>query len=184
MESFLQEANNKFASTLEHLSKELSSIRAGRANPSLIEGLLVDAYGAKMKLVELATISAPQTSLLTISVWDPSVIKSIEKSILESTLGLTPAVDGQTIRLNIPPLSEERRLEFVKVAHHKGEEARIAIRQIRGDERDAWLKAKESGEISEDEFFRREKLLQDLVEKVSGQIADYVKQKEEELTTL
>jgi ribosome recycling factor len=184
MEQFLTEANNKFSATLDHLRKELSSVRAGRANPSLIEEMPVDAYGTKMKLMEIASIAAPQPSLLAITVWDPGLVKSTEKAILESTLGLTPNTDGQTIRLNIPPLSEERRLEFVKVAHAKGEDARIAIRQIRGDERDAWEKAKESGEIGEDELFRREKLLQDLVDKVSAQVAEFVKLKEEELTTL
>lgn len=184
MEPFIQEANNKFASTIEHLSRELAGIRAGRANPALIENLTVEAYGSQMKLVELGTIAAPQPSLLTISVWDPSVTKAIEKSILESTLGLTPAVDGQTIRINIPPLSDERRQEFVRVAHQKGEEARIAIRQIRGDERQKWQSAKESGEISEDELFRREKLLQDQVDRVSTEVEELVKAKQAELTTL
>ncbi len=181
MEPFLQTANDKINHTLEHLKKELASIRAGRANPALIEELSVEAYGGRMKLMEMGTITAPQPSLLQIQVWDVSVVKNVEKAIQESSLGLTPNTEGQVIRLPIPPLSEERRQEFIKVAHQKGEEAKIAIRQIRGDERSAWDKLKTDGEIGEDEFFRREKMLQDFVDKVSDNILELVKAKEAEL---
>lgn len=184
MESFLQVANDKLQQVVEHLKKELSSIRAGRANPAMIEDLSVSAYGSKMKLMELTTIASPQPSLLTIQVWDVSVIPSIEKAILESSLGLNPSTEGQTIRLNIPPLTEERREEFVKVAHLKGEEARIQIRQIRGAERDKWTSEKLSGQIGDDELRRREKLLQDMVDKVSLDIAELASSKVEELKTI
>lgn len=181
MDPVLNEAHQKIQNTLDHLKRELANIRAGRANPSLIEELPVDAYGATMKLMEVGTISAPQPSLLTIQVWDVSLVKEVQKAILESSLGLNPAVDGQSIRLPIPPLSEERREEFVKVAHLKGEEAKVSIRQIRAEERDNWQKEKEAGDIGEDELFRREKLLQDLVDKQVLQIDELVKTKEEEL---
>lgn len=181
MDPVLNEAHTKIQNTLDHLKRELANIRAGRANPSLIEELPVDAYGATMKLMEVGTISAPQPSLLTIQVWDVSLVKEVQKAILESSLGLNPAVEGQTIRLPIPPLSEERREEFVKVAHLKGEEAKVSIRQIRAEERDNWQKEKEAGDIGEDELFRREKLLQDLIDKQVLQIDDTVKIKEEEL---
>ncbi len=181
MEPFLNDANEKIQSTLEHLRKELASIRAGRANPSLIEELPVEAYGSKMKMMEVGTIAAPQPSLLTIQVWDMGLVRSVEKAIMESSLGLNPSTDGQMVRLAIPPLSEERREEFVKVAHQKGEEARIAIRQIRGDERDKWSKEKDDGTIGEDELFRREKMLQDFIDKISAQVEELVNAKIDEL---
>jgi ribosome recycling factor len=181
MDPNLIDANTRIDNSLKHLQRELSNIRAGRANPSLIEDMPVMAYGSRMKMMEVGTIAAPQPSLLTITVWDPSVIKDVEKAILESNLGLNPAVDGQTIRLAIPPLTEERRDEFVKVAHQKGEASRVEIRQIRADLRDTWKKAEEAGEIGEDEFHRREKLLQDLVDNSTSTVDEYVKAKEEEL---
>lgn len=181
MELFLQPAESKIAQSIDHLNRELATIRAGRANPSLIEELPVAAYGGTMKLMELGTIAAPQSSLLTIQVWDVSMVKNVEKAIQESSLGLNPSTEGQTIRLPIPPLSEERREEFVKLTHQKGEECKVSIRQHRAEERDGYIKAKESGEIGEDELFRREKLLQDLVDKAVSQIEELVKTKEEEL---
>jgi ribosome recycling factor len=181
MDPNLTDANTRIDNSLKHLQRELSNIRAGRANPSLIEEIPVMAYGSRMKMMEVGTIAAPQPSLLTITAWDPSVVKDIEKAIMESNLGLNPAVDGQTIRLAIPPLTEERRDEFVKVAHQKGEASRVEIRQIRADMRDSWKKAEEAGEISEDEFHRREKLLQDMVDKSTSAVDEYVKAKEEEL---
>lgn len=181
MDPHLIEANEKIDQALLHLQRELSSIRAGRANPTLIEDMPVTAYGSRMKLVELGTISAPQPSLLTISVWDPSIIRDVEKAIMESNLGINPAVDGVTIRLPIPPLSEERREEFVKLSHQKGEVCRISLRQIRNDQRSAWGKELDRGEIGEDELDRREKLLQDLVDRSVLKVDELVKAKEEEL---
>lgn len=181
MDPNLAQANEKIQGALAHLQAELTTIRAGRANPSLIENIQVNAYGAVMKLLEVGTISAPQPSLLTIQVWDPSVIKDVEKAILEANIGLMPAVDGQLVRLSIPPLTAERREEFIKQSHQKGEEGKIAVRQIRSDERSKWSKLKESGEIGEDELFRREKLLQELVDKSVAQIDEKVLAKVEEL---
>lgn len=181
MDPILQEPNHQISNALDHLKKELSLIRAGRANPSLIEEIPVEAYGSKMRLMELGTITAPQTSLLTVQVWDPSIIINIQKALLEANLGLNPSVDGQTIRLPIPPLNEERREEFVKMAHAKGEECRIEIRQIRQEIRDKWKKEEETGGIGEDEFRRRDKILQDLIDKSSASVDEYVKLKEEEL---
>lgn len=181
MDPDLQEANSKIQETLLHLQRELSAIRAGRANPTLLEELPVTAYGARMKLMEVGTISAPQPTLLTIQVWDASVVKDVEKAILESNLGLNPAVDGTTVRVPIPPLTEERREEFVKLAHQKGENAKVSIRQIRQDQRSDWQEDKESGSIGEDEFNRLEKLLQDLVDRSSSKVDELVKTKEADL---
>lgn len=181
MDPILNEAAGRIQNALEHLKKELSAIRAGRANPSLIEEISVEAYGGRMKMMEVGTIAAPQHSLLTIQVWDASLIRAVEKAIMEANIGLNPSVDGSTVRLPIPQLTQERREEFVKQAHKKGEESRIEIRQIRTDVRDDWRKQQESGDISEDDFHRYEKMLQDLVDKSNAQVDDMVKSKEAEL---
>lgn len=181
MDSNLVEAQQKILATIDHFKHELSSIRAGRANPALLEELPVLAYGERMKLMELATISAPQTTLLLVQVWDPSVTRDIEKAIRDSNLGLNPALDGQTFRVAIPPLTAERREEFIKITHAKAEEAKIAVRQIRQDQKETWVKAKEIGEIGEDELYRREKLLQDLVDNTNSRIEELLKAKEADL---
>lgn len=177
----LIEANQKIDNAIVHLQRELSSIRAGRANPTLIEEIPVSVYGTKMKLLEVGTISAPQPSLLSVQVWDASVAKDVQKAILEANIGLNPSLEGNIIRLAIPPLTEERREEFVKMAHTKGEECKVEIRQVRADERGKWMLEKEAGDIGEDELFRREKLLQNLIDKASVSVDDAVSNKEAEL---
>lgn len=181
MDPILQEPNQKIDQAIEHFKAELAGIRAGRANPSLIENLPVDAYGSKMKLMEVGTIAAPQPTLLTIQVWDASLIEAVVKAIQEANLGLNPGNDGQMIRLALPPLTEERRQEFVKLTHSKLEVAKVEIRQIRQDIRQVWEKVKDNGEIGEDETFRREKLLQELIDKKIIEIEEMAKSKEQEL---
>lgn len=181
MDPHITTFSQKIQDSLDHLKKELSSIRAGRANPSLLEEIQINAYGAQMKLMEVGTISSPQPSLLTIQVWDAGLTKDVEKAILSTNLGLNPSTEGQTVRVPIPPLSEERRIEFVKIAHFKGEESKISIRQSRQDQKDEWVKAKTAGEIGEDELYRREKLMQELVEKANAQVEELIKQKEADL---
>ena len=134
-----------------------------------------------MKLMEVGTISAPQPSLLTISVWDAGLVNDVVKAIQEANLGLNPSWEGSTVRLPIPPLTEERRQEFIKLSHQKMEVCRVQIRQIRQDVREEWEQLKEEGEFGEDELDRRTKLLQDLVDRANGTIVDLGKQKEEEL---
>ncbi len=173
--------SQKIQDSLEHLQKELSAIRAGRANPSLIENIPINAYGAQMKLMEVGTITTPQPALLTIQVWDGGLTRDVEKAIMSANLGLTPSTEGQVVRVPIPPLTEERRQEFVKVAHTKGEEAKISIRQHRQDQKDEWAKEKTAGEIGEDELYRREKLMQEIVDKANLEFDSLVKQKQEDL---
>lgn len=168
-------------SALDHLKKDLSAVRAGRANPSLIEDIPITAYGAQMKLMEVGTISTPQLSLLTVQVWDQGMVKDVEKAIMGAGLGLTPSTEGSVVRVPIPPLTEERRREFVKVAHVKGEEARIAVRQSRQEQKEEWTKAKTAGEIGEDELARREKLMQEVVDKANAEVDSLIKQKEADL---
>lgn len=181
MDPTLAEANTRIQSAIDHFKQEISGIRAGRANPSLIENIPVEVYGTRMKLVEVGNISAPQPSLLTVQVWDASVLDKVIKSIQEANLGLNPSNEGTLIRLPIPPLTQERREEFVKLLHQKTETARVEIRQIRQDIRNDWKKQTEDGEFGEDELGRREKLLQELIDKKIVEIEQLGKDKEEEL---
>ncbi len=181
MDPVLSEANTKIEDALHHLKMELAGIRAGRASPSLIENILVEAYGGKMKMVEVGNISSPQPTLLTVQVWDASILQNVIKAIQEANLGLNPSNEGTLIRLPIPPLTTERREEFIKILHQKLEETKVAIRQIRQDFRNNWKATQEQGQFGEDEFFRREKLLQELVDKKIAEIEDLGKSKEEEL---
>lgn len=184
MDPVLQEASNRIQSSIDYLTRELSAIRAGRANPSLLEEIPVEAYGAKMKLMEVGTIGAPQNTLLTVQVWDHGLVKAVEKAIQESNLGLNPSSEGNIVRVPLPPLTEERREEFIKIAKQKGEECKVEVRQIRQDQREKWNREKESGEIGEDELFRREKILQEMIDRSSSNIDELVKTKEEDLRTI
>lgn len=181
MDPVLAEANEKIENAIHHFKAGIASIRAGRANPSLIENIPVDAYGSKMKLNEVGNISAPQPTLLTVQVWDASILDNVIKAIQQANLGLNPSNEGTLIRLPIPPLNQERREEFIKLLHQKIEEAHVSIRQTRQDFRNEWKKAQESGQFGEDEFFRREKILQELIDKKIAEIESLGKAKEEEL---
>ncbi len=182
MDPVLTEAQQRIQAAVDHLKRALATIRAGRANPTLIEEVPINVYGSRMKLVELGTIAAPQPSLLTVQVWDASAVQDIVKALQEANLGLNPSYEGQLIRLPIPPLTAERREEFIKLAHHKMEGVKIEIRQIRQEIRAAWEKEVELNNFGDDEFERRSKILQELIEKTSSKIEDLVKAKEEELT--
>lgn len=184
MDPILQDVSGRIQSTLDHLKSELASIRAGRANPQLIENIPVDVYGSRMKLMEVGTISAPQPLLLSVQVWDASIIQDVIKAINEANLGLNPSHTGTTIRLPIPPLTEERRGEFIKLARSKMEDARISIRQIRQDLKTVWETQMEEGQFGEDEINRRMKLLQRLVDHSSDTIDQIGKGKEEELSQI
>lgn len=184
MDPVLDQPNQKIEDALHHFKVELAGIRAGRANPALIENVMIDAYGGKMKLIELGNISAPQPSLLTVQLWDASILQTVLKGIQEANLGLNPSNDGTLIRLPIPPLTAERREEFIKILHQKMEEARVSIRGIRHDFRNEWKKQSDDGQFGEDEFFRREKILQELVDQKIGEVESLGKAKEEELTQI
>lgn len=184
MDSVLSEASEKIEAALHHFKMEIAGIRVGRANPALIENIPVEAYGGKMKLNELGNISAPQPTLLTVQVWDASILDNVIKAIQEANLGLNPSNEGTLIRLPIPPLTAERRDEFIKLLHQKMEQARVEIRQIRHDFRNAWKGQQEKGEFGEDEFFRRERLLQDLVDKKILEVETLGRTKEEDLTQI
>ncbi|HUV43102.1 MAG TPA: ribosome recycling factor [Patescibacteria group bacterium] len=170
---------------LDLLHQELVSLKVGRATPALVEQIQVEAYETKMPLVELATIASPESNQLLITPFDQAVIRNIEKALsLDRDLGLNPVVDGETIRLTIPPLSEERRKELVKVLGQKLESGRVMIRQVRQDKMQEIRSAFEKKEISEDEKFRREKELQEITNEFNQKIAEIGKQKEDQLLTI
>lgn len=184
MDPVLTAPSEKIESALHHFKMEIAGIRAGRANPSLVENIPVEAYGARVKMVEVGNISAPQPTLLTIQVWDASILDNVIKAIQEANLGLNPGSEGTLIRLPIPPLTSERREEFIKLLHQKMEQVRVEIRQIRQDFRQEWKSKSDGGEFGEDEFFRREKLLQELIDKKIAEVDELGKAKEEELTQI
>ena len=144
--------NKKMESAIIHLEKEFNTIRTSRANPSMLDNLYVEAYGTKTPINQLGNIGTPDVSTITIQVWDNSLIKNIETSIMDSNLGLNPQIDGQIIRLPIPKLSEERRKELTKIASEYAENSKIAIRNIRRDFIENKKKEKKENNLSEDEL--------------------------------
>lgn len=146
-----ENTKTRMEKTLETLRADFGSLRAGRAHASLLDGIMVDAYGSMTPISQVGTISVPDPRCLSVSVWDRGLAKAVEKAIMESDLGLNPASDGQLIRIPIPPLSEERRKELVKVAGKYAEQGKVAVRNIRRDALDGIKKLKKDNEISEDE---------------------------------
>lgn len=174
-------ADERMDGAVTALKRELNGIRSGRAHPSLVETLEVDYYGATTPLKQLGTINAPEARLLTIQVWDRGAVRAIEKAIQSSDLGLNPAIDGQLIRLPFPPLTEQRRKELVKLVHHKAEEARVAVRNVRRHAHDELRKAEKDGGISQDELKRHEDELQKLTDQHIATVDAEGKKKEAEL---
>lgn len=170
-----------FDAVLEFYKTDIASIRTGRATPALVEDIAVEAYGQRMTVKELATITAPEPRSLLIQPWDKTVVSAIEGAIRKSDLGLSPVVDGQAIRLNIPALTEERRKEFIKLLKQKTEDARVKIRRIRED---IWHKVQtmeHAHEISEDERFKAKDDLQKLTDDYNKKIEELENKKEVEL---
>jgi len=148
----LEDLNNKMASSIEHFEKELQTIRTSRANPAMLENIFVDAYGSKTPLNQLGNISSPDSSMLTIQIWDVSLLKTIENAIQESNLGINPQVDGALLRLPIPKLSEERRNDLTKIAAQYAENYKVSIRNIRRDFIEIKKGEKKESQLSEDEL--------------------------------
>ena len=148
----LEDLDNKMDNSIDHFEKELQTIRTSRANPAMLENIFIDAYGSKTPLNQLGNISSPDSSMLTIQVWDSSLIKNIENSILESNLGINPQVDGALVRLPIPKLSEERRNELTKIASQYAENFKVSIRNIRRDFIEIKKREKKDSLLSEDEL--------------------------------
>lgn len=167
--------------TFEALKSDFGGLRAGRAHASLLDGITVEAYGSPAPLAQVGTVSVPDARTLSVSVWDKGVAKAVEKAIRESDLGLNPVSDGQLIRIPIPPLSEERRKELVKVASKYAEQSKIAVRNVRRDALDGIKKLKKDNAISEDEEKRYENEIQKLTDESIKKIDDELARKEKDI---
>ena len=177
----LFDAEEKMEKAVAVAKDDLASVRTGRATPSMFSRVVVDYYGAMTPLNQLSSINIPEARMAIIKPYDASQLKAIEKAIRDSDLGLNPSNDGQIIRVIIPQLSEERRREMVKVARHKGEEARVTIRSIRRKAMEELHRIVRDGEAGEDEVTRAEKELQGTTDRYVHQVDDLVKHKESEL---
>jgi ribosome recycling factor len=181
LNDFLEEAKSRMQKSVDATRAEFTTVRTGRASPHLLDRIEVDYYGATTPLRQLAQISATEARLLTITPYDKNSIKAIEKSILESDVGLTPSNDGQVIRLQIPELTEERRRELVKVVHGIAEQGRVGVRNIRRDVMHDLRELKNEGEVGSDEEHRAETELQKLTDSHTGEIDRALAGKEEEI---
>jgi ribosome recycling factor len=181
IDELLKDAGERMSKSVESAQHEFSTVRTGRASPSLLERIVVDYYGAMTPLNQLATISAPEARLLTVQPYDKSSIKAIEKAINESDVGLTPGNDGNVIRLVVPELTEERRRELVKVVRNLAEEGRVAIRNVRRDTMQHLRELKSEGEASSDDEHRAEVELQKLTDGRVSELDAVLKSKEEEI---
>ena len=180
----LSQYEEKMQKSLDNLEAEYATIRAGRANPNILNKLRVEYYGVPTPMQQLANITVPEARTLMIAPWEPSLVKEIEKAIMNSDIGITPNNDGRNINLNFPELTEDRRKELVKDIKKKGEAAKVAIRNIRRDANDAIKKMEKSGDISEDELADNEDKIQKLTDKYVGQIDKAVEVKSKEIMTV
>lgn len=181
IETVISETRSKMGKGVEHAQAEFATIRTGRATPALLENLKIDYYGSEVPLKQLASFSVPEARLLMISPFDKTSLKSIEKAIMNSDLGINPSNDGAVIRLGFPPLTAERRQEMVKIVRNKAEEGRIAIRNLRRAARQELEAFEKEGDISADELERAEKELERITHDHVAEIERHLQQKEQEL---
>ncbi|MBN1547088.1 MAG: ribosome recycling factor [Syntrophaceae bacterium] len=180
-ELVFEELNENIEKSIESLEKSFSKVRTGRASIALLDGLKVEYYGSPTPLNQVATLSVPESRLIVISPWDSSVISMIEKAIQKSDLGLTPSNDGKVIRLAIPPLTEERRKELVKVVKKMAEESKVKIRNFRRDANEQLKDLKKDGTISEDELFTQQDEVQKITNKSIEKVDQVLVTKEKEI---
>ncbi|SDJ71837.1 ribosome recycling factor [Sediminibacillus albus] len=180
-QAIIKDTNEKMTQAVQAFSKNLASVRAGRANPSILDSVYVDYYGASTPLNQLATVSAPEARLLVITPFDKSSVGNIEKAIQKADLGLSPSSDGNVIRINIPALTEERRKDLVKVVGKYGEEAKVQVRNIRRDSNDLLKKSEKNGDLTEDELRGFQDDVQKATDKHIADIDQLAKEKEKEI---
>ena len=180
-EPSLSDLERRMKGAVEVLRQEFGGLRTGRASASLLDPLQVDAYGSQMPLNQLGTVSVPEARMLSVQVWDKTMVAAVEKSIRSSGLGLNPIVDGQVLRLPIPELTEERRVEIGKIANKYAEQARVAVRNVRRDGMDQLKKLEKDGEISEDEQKFYGKDVQKMTDDTIAAIDQLFTEKEEEI---
>ena len=181
IDEIFDDTNERMDKSVDALKNELKRVRTGRASLTILDGIRVDYYGTPTPLNQMASLSVPESRLIAIQPWDTSIIKEIEKAILKSDLGLTPTNDGKIVRISIPPLTEERRKQLVKVVHKMCEEARVAVRNIRRDANELLKIAKKDGEISEDAAFKAQDQVQEITDTHIKRIDQAFKDKEKEI---
>lgn len=184
MSQIIEKYKPDYEKACEHLKIEISSLKTGRATPLLVENILVESYGMKMPLKQVASISVPEARSILIEPWDKSIIKEIEKSIVNSNIGLNPVNEGQKLRINIPSLTEEDRKKLVKILNQKVEAAKIVIRGIRDKIRDDIQKMEKAKEIAEDERFRLQKELDEFTGTYNDKLKEIGEKKEEEINRI
>ena len=175
------EVSGKMDKTINVYSEDLQAVRAGRANPAILDKIMVDYYGTQTPIPQLGKVSVPEARTLLIQPWDINAVKEVEKAILKSELGINPNNDGKTIRLTFPPLTEERRKEIVKDIHKRSEEAKVAIRSIRRDAIENYKSQKKNGEITEDDLKEIEKDIQNITDSYIKDIDAMLVKKEKEI---
>lgn len=176
--------NEKMQKALDVLDRELSGLRTGRASANLLDPVVIEAYGSKMPLSQVGTVSTPDAKTITVQVWDKEMVKTVEKAITDANLGLNPSSDGQLIRMNLPALSQERRKELVKIAHKYGENTKISLRNVRRDGMEALKTMEKNNEISKDELHTYENDIQKLTDTFTNKVNDLIKSKETEILTI
>jgi ribosome recycling factor len=180
----IDDLERRMDGAIEALRKEFSGLRTGRASASLLEPIMVDAYGATVPINQLGNINVPEPRMISVQVWDKANVKAVEKAIRNSALGLNPAVDGTLLRIPLPELSEERRQELVKVAHRYAEQARVAIRNVRRDGMDQLKKLEKDGHISQDEHKVWADEIQGMTDKHTEVVAELLQAKEKDIVTV
>ena len=181
IESIYEDTSESMEKSVQALKRDLKRLRTGRASLSILDGIKVDYYGTMTPLNQMATLAVPESRLITIQPWDISMIKDIEKALLKSDLGLTPSNDGKIIRIAIPPLTEERRKELVKIVHKMCEDYKISLRNIRRDSNDLLKSMKKDGEISEDDLYKAQDQVQKITDEQIKLIDACFKDKEKEI---
>lgn len=179
--TLIKDAERRMDGAVEVLQRELAGLRTGRASASLVEPITVDAYGAQMPIPQVATVGVPEPRMITVQVWDKSLVKHVEKAIRDSGLGLNPSVDGQLVRIPIPTLTEERRVELTKVAGRYAEEARVAVRNVRRHAMDELKRAEKDGAISQDEHHDQGQRIQALTDNHIKKLDALLARKESEI---
>ncbi|MFB6226630.1 MAG: ribosome recycling factor [Candidatus Paceibacteria bacterium] len=178
---FIEQHQSEFEQTIEHLKEEIASLQTGRANPKMVEGVQVEAYGSTQELKTLASISVEDAKTLLVEPYDENTVQDIEKALHEADIGINPITEGKKIRLPLPELTKERREELIEVLNEKSEESKIKIRQIRGEIKDEIELAEQEGEITEDEKYRKLEQLDEKVEEYNSQIEQIREDKEENI---
>lgn len=178
------ELSTKMDKALDAMNREFSGLRTGRASTHLLDPVVVEVYGSKMPISQVGTVSTPDAKTITVQVWDKGMVKTVEKAIADANLGVNPSSDGQLIRIGIPPLSEDRRKELVKMAHKYGENSKVALRNIRRDGMDKLKQMEKNNEISKDEHHSYSEEVQKLTDGYIKKIDDASKAKEKEILTV